>query len=354
MSKKLLFLISTEYHLLLAMYYLYSNNYLFSKEHENTFLLKAGTNSKRLNKQLDFGSLPLKIHYLDFNPGFNEPISKELKEDLNNLCGQDILEFGFFQEQDFVALIIVNLLKNRSTKINLFEDGIKPYVYESLSFTPSLHIHDFRVNKYIKQNGYNVGDWFSIFKCHNYGFLKGIDSLYLTFPESFPRKHKLKLNRLDFKIDAQLLKIYQNIFNWKDELLKHRDNVIFFMDQPMGDDGSFDLNILRKLRERYPDYPIIIKNHPLTPKEKIEQYKSLDNCTIIDSKIPAELFLVTLNRSIILSVCSTSMFVDNTSCSFYYLYNIEEHNNIERLNKYTLVNPTSHVLVPKRIEEIQL
>jgi hypothetical protein len=353
MKKKLLFLIHTEYHLLLAIYYLYSNNYLFNNEYEYIFLLNAGPNSRRLNKQLDFSSLPIKVHFLDIGKNVNEPMSSELKQILGDLENQEISEFNFFQEQDYFAVIILSLLKDNNIKINLFQDGLKPYVSESLGFTPSLHIQDFKINKYIQQNGYKVTDWFSSFRCHKYGFLKNIDNLYLTFPESFPRKHQKNIKELDFKIDNQLLKIYQKIFNWNDNLLTQKENVIFFLNQPMRDDGSFDMNILRRLKEMYPDHPIIIKNHPNTPKEKIMQYNSLDDCTVIDSKIPAELFLATLNKSIIISVCSTAMFVDNPSCSFYYLYNIIEKNNIGRLKKYKVINPTSHVLLPERIEEIE-
>lgn len=353
MKRKKLFLIYTEYHLLLAVFYLYINNFLFNNEYENIFLLNAGTKSKRLNKQLNFDSLPIKICYLDIGKSINEPIGKDIKDILDALGNQDISEFNFFQEQDYFAVIVLNLLKGKKTEINLFQDGLKPYITESLSFTPSIHIIDFKINKYIKKNGYSVNDWFSSFRCHKYGFLKGIDNLYLTFPESFPRKHKKSVKKLAFEIDNQLLKIYQNIFNWKDEFLPQRKNVIFFLNQPMRDDGSFDLHVLKKLRDKYPNNQILIKNHPHTPQDKIVLYKSLDNCIIIDSKTPAELFIANLKNSLIISVCSTAMFVDNPNCNFYYLYNIKEKNNIDRLNKYTVINPTSHVLVPKKIEEIK-
>lgn len=354
MKKKLLFLIHTEYHLLLALYYLYSNEYLYSEDYENVFLLNAGAHSKRLTKQLNFNSLPINTVYLEIEKSLNAPISKDIRESLDFWSKQEIWEFNFFQEQDYFVVIMLKLLRNQNTKINLFEDGLKPYIAESLGFTPSLHLMDVKINRYIHKNGYKVNDWFSSFKCHRYGFLKGIDNIYLTFPKSFSRKHDKNLKELNFNIDSHLLRIYQNVFNWNDELLTQRENVIFFMNQPMHDDGSFEMHVLGQLREKYPDFPIVIKNHPLTPKGKIDLYKNIDNCTVIDSKIPAELFLATLHKSIILSVCSTSMFVDNPSCSFYYLYNIKEQNNIERLKKYTVVNPTSHVLVPERIDEIQL
>lgn len=352
MKKQLLFLIHTEYHLLLAIYYLYSNNFLFNDLYENTFLVKAGTKSKRLDNKLNFDSLPIKVSYLDFGKSINEPIDENLISVLNILEKKNVSEFNFFQEQDFFAVIILKLLKTKNTIINLFQDGFKPYVSESLGFTPSIHIHDFKINRYINQNNYRVNDWLSIFKCHRYGFLKGIDNLYLTFPESFPRKHRKNIKKLKFEMDTQVLKIYQKIFNWKDTLLPQRENVIFFLNQPMRDDGSFDLHVLKKLREKYPDNLILIKNHPHTPQDKIELYKSLDNCIIVDSRIPAELFIAILKNSIIVSVCSTAMFVNNPSCSFYFLFNIKENNNIERLNKYKAVNPTEHVLVPKRVEEI--
>lgn len=352
MKRKLIFLIHTEYHLLLTIYYLYKYDYLFSTKAEITLLISAGKYSRRLDKSLDFESLPVQVEYIDIDRSFKDSISPDLKDLIIRLEKQGIDEFSFFQEQDFLAVILLRLFRKKNTTINLFQDGLKPYITESLGFTPSLHLIDFKMNKYIKKNGFKVNDWMSIFKCHKYGFLKGIDNLYLTFPKAFPRKHKNEIIKLDFKINTRLLRIYQKIFSWTDSLLNQKEKVIFFLNQPMQDDGSFDLYILKKLKERYPENPIIIKNHPHTPQEKINRYNEISDVTIINSRIPAEIFIATLRNSLILSVCSTAMFVDNPECKFYYLYNIEEMNNIERLKKYTVINPTSHVLTPQSVDDI--
>jgi hypothetical protein len=160
------------------------------------------------------------------------------------------------------------------------------------------------------------------------------------------------VEKTDIHFNEDFIALIKRIFHWQDSLLKERTGAIFFMNQPMHDDGSFEVKALQHLQKKYPEAPIYIKNHPLTSKVKLESYKALNNVTIIDSKIPAELFISMLKDSIILSVCSTSMFIDNPLCKFYYMFEIEQHNNIERLKKYTVINPTSHVRLVQNIDEI--
>jgi hypothetical protein len=145
----------------------------------------------------------------------------------------------------------------------------------------------------------------------------------------------------------------KKIFKWDDALLPERNRVIFFMNQPMHDDGSFEVNILKHLEIKYPGSTIYIKNHPLTSQVKLKAYTALKRVKIIDSKIPAELFISQLTDSIVFSVLSTSMFINNPSCKFYYIFAIQEHNNIERLKKYSVINPSKHVVNVNHVDAIE-
>lgn len=81
------------------------------------------------------------------------------------------------------------------------------------------------------------------------------------------------------------------------------------------------------------------------------QYKMIKNAQIVDSIIPAELFIMNLSKSIIISQGSTSMFLNNPDNKFYYIYELLE-NDIKRLKRYKMCNPAPHIKSVKSIEEI--
>ena len=351
MKKKISFLIHTEYHLLLSLHQIlemYSdvNNY------EVTLILKRVVNGARLKQALDLSFLPYNIIILEFDINLNAKLSHLEKQNLDNFLSKRFDEFIFFQEQDPITIIIVNRLKKFNTKIYLYQDGMKPYIAHTMSFSPALLVNNIKQNNWIKRNGYQITDRLSFINCKLYGFLKGVDTLFLTFPESYINWKKLPIIKIKPTFSAEFIAVIKKVFVWNDDLLKSKDRVIFFMNQPMHDDGTFEGNMLQKLQLRYPEATIYIKNHPLTPQSKIDTYKKIENVTIISSKIPAELFISQLTNSIILSVYSTSMFIDNPSCKFYYTFEVQEGNNIKRLKKYKVINPAPHIISVKDIENI--
>ena len=221
-----------------------------------------------------------------------------------------------------------------------------------MKFSPALVLNNIKQNLWIKRNGYPVSDYWSFINCKTYGFIKGIDNLYLTFPKAYLNWNKLPIETITPQFTDDFVHLLKRVFKWNDSLLKDRKKVIFFLNQPMHDDGSFDVYILRHLQKKYPHSTIYIKNHPLTSKLKLNKYKEINNVKIIDSKIPAEVFINELKESIVFSVVSTAMFIKNSSCEFYYTYKIKKNNNIERLKKYEVVNPTEHVISCKTVDEI--
>jgi hypothetical protein len=327
-------------------------NYADTSRYEVTLVFKRSTKNNRLKHDLEFSFLPFTIIFLELDLDLKKKLSKPEKESLDHLLALHFETFGFFQEQDPIAIIIINHYKTRNTKIHLFQDGLKPYIAHSMSFSPALIINNVKQNIWIKKNGYPITNYFSFINCKMYGFLKGIDKLFLTFPEAYINWNKLAIDKIEPTLGDEFVTVLKKLFLWNDGLLQKRENVIFFMNQPMHDDGSFEVNLLQNLQKKYPDATIYIKNHPLTSKVKIEAYKQISNVTLISSKIPAELFISQLSNSIILSVCSTSMFIDNPKCKFYYTFAIEENNNIERLKKYKVINPTKHVISVHTMDDI--
>lgn len=351
MKEKICYFIHTEYHLLLSLNDALEKYSDFDK-FEVHFVIKRTSKSNRLKQNLDLSILPYNIKILDFTIDLSSKLIPVEKKQLDDLLNFKFNIFVFFQEQDPITIILINKYKEVNTKIYLYQDGLKPYVMNGLKFTPSLLLTDIKQNRWIKRNGYAVKNHFSFITCKNYGFLKGIDKLFLTFPDAYKNWNNLPIETISLRFNEEFRNLLKKIFHWNDDLLHEKNKVIFFMNQPMHDDGSFEVSVLKKLQKKYPESKIYIKNHPLTSKVKLERYKELEEITIIDSKIPAELFISELNNSIVFSICSTSMFINDEKSKFYWINNIIEDNNVERLKKYAIVNPTRHIISVKSVDEI--
>ena len=352
MKEKICFFVHTEYHLLLALDAIMSS-YNDVNRFEVELILKRTSSSPRLKQDLDMSCIPYSVRFLDFSYNLKSKLSPQERENLDLILAMEFSSFNFFQEQDPISIIMVNHYKSRGTKINLYQDGLKPYVANNMSFSPSQWLNDIRQNLWIRKNGYPVSDYFSFIYCKNYGFLKGIDTLFLTFPQSYKNWNKLPIKKISPNFSLEFVALLKQVFKWDDSLLKERKRILFFMNQPMHDDGTFEVKILKHLQKKYPDNSIYIKNHPLTSQVKLNAYKELHNVTIIDSKIPAELFVSLLDNSIIFSVSSTSMFINNPKCKFYYIFGIKEGNNIKRIKKYKIFNPTDHVIAVTDVDDIK-
>lgn len=351
MRKKICFLIHTEYHLLLSIHAI-QQQYSDKNIYEVILILKKNHKSNRLNQALNFCGLPYKILDFDVDINLKNKLSTDDKLKLDELLSLDLAEFNFFQEQDPLVVIFISVFKRRGAIINLFQDGLKPYITHTMSFSPSLWLNDIKQNNWIIKNNYRVLNYFSFINSKMYGFLKGIDQLFLTFPDAFINWKNLPIISIKPEFTTEFLNTLKQVFCWDDSLLNEKEKVVFFMNQPMHDDGTFEVNMLQRLQNKYPGTKIYIKNHPLTTELKLKAYEKLSNVTIIDSKIPAEIFISQLSNSIIISVCSTSMFIDNPTCKFYYTFAIKEHNNIKRLDKFEVINPSKHVETLITIDEI--
>jgi hypothetical protein len=252
---------------------------------------------------------------------------------------------------DPLMVILAGHFAKKGTEVCLYQDGLKPYVhlqFHSLGLLKHFH----RQNLWMNKNGFPVESWLSPIWAKKYAHLKSTQKVYLTFPEAYKNWSKKSLEKIEMIPLPELNQALKKVFCWDETLLPERENVIFYMNQPMHDDGIFETQILKEIIEKSKGRTLYVKLHPSTPEKKIEQYQKLANLRIIHSQIPAELFIVNLKRSLILSVNSTSMFLNNPENRFYYLHKIFEK-DIKRLSRYVLKrNPAPHIRVAEKLEDI--
>ncbi|MFH1119636.1 MAG: polysialyltransferase family glycosyltransferase [Bacteroidota bacterium] len=348
--KNIIAFVHTEYHLLLTVNQvlrLYNDAAAFNVE----LYIRRGINSKRLNQPHDFSGLPMTVTYFDEEINTHEPLSDKARAEIKTLLDKNPDVFIFYQEQDVLMVILAYYFSKRGVDVCLYQDGLKPYnhlQYHSLGLIRADH----RQNIWLGKNNFVVPSWLSPVWSKKYAFLKGISKVYLTFPEMYDNWNRKHLRKIEFLPLDLLNPVFKRLFVWDESMLPEREKVIFYMNQPMHDDGRYETGFLRQLENRFPDNPIYIKLHPLTNNIKTEQYKTLKNVKIISSTLPAELFIMNLKESVILSINSTSMFLDNPENRFYYLYRIFEE-GIKRLSRWKVKrNPAAHIKVVNSIDEI--
>ncbi|UPT70023.1 MAG: hypothetical protein M0D53_12905 [Flavobacterium sp. JAD_PAG50586_2] len=189
--------------------------------------MKRKINGNRLNQELDFSSLPYEVRFFDIHNDLNKQLTADEKAKIDDLLSLDLAEFNFFQEQDPLAVILINGLKQKGVLINLFQDGLKPYIAHTMSFSPALWMNNIKQNIWIKKNKYPVNDYFSFLNSKMYGFIKGIDQLFLTFPESYVNWKKLPIRTIKPEYTADFLDTLKKVFHWDDTLLDEKERVIF-------------------------------------------------------------------------------------------------------------------------------
>ncbi len=349
MKKKILIFVHTEYHLLLAINQIlgiYNDPKLYDIE---LFIRARG--GKRLTQKLDFSSLPISAKYFNEEVTINKKLSQKARTAIEELLKKKPDVFIFFQEMDPLMVILSGHFAKNGTENCLYQDGLKPYVhlkFHSLGLLKHFH----KQNLWLKKNGFPVDSWLSPIWAKKYAHLKSISKTYLTFPEAYTNWSKKQVEKIEMIPLPLLNQALKKAFHWDEKMLPERETVIFYMSQPMHDDGVAETKFLQEISERFPSNKIYIKLHPLTNDLKIQQYKKFSNLEIIRSQIPAELFIMNLKKSLILSVNSTSMFLNNPENKFYYLYEIFKK-DIKRLSRYKLKNnPAPHITVVEKLDAI--
>lgn len=350
MKKKILISVNTEYHLLLAVNQLfvhYSNTELFDVE----IILPGVKISKRLSHNLDFSHLPAVVSFVDEDISIYRPLDEKTKLTINYLLSKRPDCFLFFQEQDILMVILSNYFFKANCEVLLIQDGLKPYAhlkYHSLG----LMLHNHKQNLWLKRNGFEVQDWFSPIWSKKYGFVKSISKLLLTYPEAYNNWNYREIEKIEMLPLEFLNKVLRKLFRYEDLYMPDFNGVFFYINQPMKEENDVEVKFIRELSMQHPSRVIYIKLHPLTPSSAIEKFKEIDNVRIISVPIPAELFIMNLTNSIIISVSSTALLLNNSQNKFFYLYKIFEK-DIRRLSRWEIrKSPAKHIKVIHSINEI--
>jgi hypothetical protein len=305
-----LFLAQTEYHLLISIH-LASTLYSDEDIENVIFVIQTEKRLKNIIKRKKIKNIRFK--YL-------ENVSQKEKFKILKRISCD--RFIFFQEDSLFNCNLINYYKkNYNSIICLGPDGYKPYaIYKKKHKKLSMLRNTFDDYKKLIQNKIfpTIFNWS---RYYDYASTRFLDEVYLTNPKEFifKKKHsKFKILEIP-KFNEQSLHKAGIIFNLKDNLFPIIDKGIYYFNQPFKKQLEVvEINFLKDLIKLHPENPVNVKLHPLTTDEKKKQYLRLKGINLIDSKIPAELFILNLKNSILFSGWSTVLITNNNSCNLYF------------------------------------
>jgi hypothetical protein len=346
---KIIVFVHTEYHLFLTV-----NEILkFPYNNYKVYILQK-PNRKRLHLDLDFSEFSNgEFSRVQVNTNYKGSFSSEHLELLKEACNPEYEKLYFFQEQDPVLLTIIKTVKrvNKSCEVCLFQDGLKPY-NRMRGYSFEMLKWDVQIWKWQWNNGIKEFKPFKLLNSKKYAYTDEIDSVFLTFPESYINWNNKKIEKIEFCEHSVFKTHLEKLFAWKNDLLVHNKNIILYMTQPAHQDPQVEFDFLKMIKEKMKS-PLILKLHPLTTQESIDKYRGIDdNVYCIDSLIPAEVFIMNLTDSVIISLNSTSMFYNSPFNKYYYVSNIFM-DKIGRLRRYDFnKSPSTHIKMVERIDDI--
>lgn len=307
------------------------------------YIIRRGTRLMTIdsNKNWDFSNI--QIIFLDEKKPFE--IAEIILE-------KNPSHFLFFQGGYALNVYLAYKLSRRGAEISLGPDGYGPYaVFNKKFHLLSLIIDSFKQNKFLFKNNLFNGK-FHLFDYYKYGNLKFIKNLWITHPDQYKHRANNKPNILKLPdFSKNCVNFVQDFFNFSQDF--PTENEIYFFNQPLKPLlVKAEYKFLQDVINSYPEKVIIIKLHPLTSPDIKLLYQNLSGTKVIDSNIPAEVLLLSLNNCIVFTGWSAVLITENNSCNYYFNYPIYKKLNDRAINQINIVN-LNHITMISSANEMK-
>lgn len=330
--KSVIFIVHTEYHLLQSIGII-ETYYKDSSFHPIIYRVSPSENGRirKINKE------KINAEYRSFVYNYRLP-GKGVKEWLKKIIEIKPNILYIFNEDKFWMTFLLSKLSALSCKIILAPDGAKVY-------------DDFRISttEYLKKTFKNI--FFSLRsgipfpiprteKC--YASNKYIDEVWVEFSDYYNNRTNKTI--VEYSIEGwEKTRMVLNevfMFDAKDVV---KEPIILYIDSSIVNEDYYKrvIELLESLHRSYPKLPLYIKCHQVSERIAKEHYKSISNVHFFNSDVPAELIIASLNDSILVSLVSTSMLLNNPTCKYMWFYPCFQ----DFLDVKTLRNPTKHIKV---------
>jgi len=257
--------------------------------------------------------------------------------------------FISFNKLAYIDFFTIKELEKSGARIILAPDGAAAYATISW-FTPRWSfLVSYNTHRFLWKNG--LRKLYFYWPTLVYGGMKEIQELWAQFPESIDQRADKVVRKIDVLKSDMSRQLAGNYFGYKQN--EFGDDLIFYANQPFRDEriNEFEIDLLKKLRARFPTKQIVVKLHPTTYPEQERRFNELDKVLTVKTTIPAELIIAYLSGAIVLSFWSTSMLVKNDRCRFYWLFPMLAEAGI-KLRRMTIRNPSQHISLVNSIDQI--
>lgn len=330
-----IFLVHTEYHLMLSI------NLIVSKfmDMVNHIYITEG---KRVRKDLIVTEKNIQIHRI-------EAKNYGTSEFLHQLLDKEPANFFFFQEVSSDNMYLSYWLHHKGVNVALLQDGLKPYVvWKRKNMATHILLDTMMFHKEILKRG-TCMPYFKFNNLYHYGGWDFIDEVWLSFPDKFKNKSKKKLLKLpqfshrSISILNEMFDLQQNVINPNDLLIVGQPRSKEYWDK--------EIEILNGIIAKFPNKGILYKSHPNTTPELLEQISLIKGLKIVNYPIPVELLIMQMKDTCIISGYSTALLTNNPSCRFYWIYKLLGGGG-RLFTQMQIVNPTEHIKEVSTIDEI--
>ena len=352
---KVLFTVYTEYQLTLALNEIFINKIYDPNTDKITLVIKHEKLHNRMDRPFEFDGLGIEIIHFNDDLDYKRSLSKDTKEFIDSVLQIKWDTFILFQENDALNCLLTYQLMKKGAKVCLYQDGLKAYnPMKSRSYGQLKTELEMRI--WWRKNGYKSDPLLNAIHSHKYGFLVGVSRIHVTFPENYFNWNRKKVCKIEIEKSDKLFDLMKTVFQLENFILNKVDDTVFIISQSMRDDNSFERMLVEYLVASFANKKIYLKAHPINYKpykDFIEEVKKkfAGKIEVIDEKVPAEFLIMQLKNSIVVSTISTSMFLNNPDCTFYYTLELAKH-HISRFNRYNTSNPTTHSRSVNSLEEI--
>lgn len=339
--EKVAFVVHTEYHLMETIGYI--THYFPDTMYDIYIYIVSVKNGGRIKaSDLNFENFKINVIYASYKS--NRLFSLHNKRMLGNIINLNPNVMIIFNEFHYWKQYLVSKLHNKGCKIILAPDGAHVYSDKKLTLESNFKymLRSFMINL----TNLTIPPLFINRGKYNYAYLKYIDEVWVDNATIFKNRNNHRVRETLSFGEMDPLTNIKKLYGADD--INIISNSILFIDQPIGDISLTNeiIDVINNVAKRI-KYPVYVKMHPNSKTDVLDLYKQ-NEFIILPNNLPAELYIQNLKDSIVISLFSTALFLNNRTCRFYWIYPIFDfYRTTLKLN-----NPTEHIVVAYNQYEI--
>lgn len=349
--ERIVFVINTEYHLLVACS-LIRDKYSDAGRFQVQVVEVGAHNSPRRRNIVNRNALGVDYEEWD-EDSIGATQGRSMRGRVHALLEIPIDTLVVFLEHHPLNIYLAQAVRRTGGVVALAPDGVRPYFQLNFGGLRQLIVR-FRRFMEVRSRlrAWGLPPRWGYLPRNGYGESSYVDQLWAVHPEHVKNRAGKPVHKISVLTSAKAWQTAAAIFDFQPGAgMESTHKVVFYVNNLLYEGRLYDeeIKVLRYLHS-ISEGRIYIKIHPLTPaahKEKLAGTGAI----LIESSIPAELYIARLSDSVVVSGWSASLTIENPGCRFYWL--TEYFRDLGCMYApMDLVNPTSYIHEARALEDI--